>query len=225
MTRLLGVRVERCSPTEDLPMNTRVHGVTILSSVVTRARELFRADDGITIIEVLVVGALGLVVLGATLAPLVTTQRAEIRATAWQDQLQATNVQEAGMLHEIRQAYGILSTTPNSIDFLISTNGTRQQVQYECDVAQTGTVLRQCVRLQAAVGGTLPPASAGTPVITNLLDGTPTDPVFGFAPDGFNPTYVTVHLEVPSSGGSAYGLSHPIVINDGAYLRNPAVTT
>lgn len=129
------------------------------------------------------------------------------------------------MLHEIRQAYGILSTTPNSIDFLVATGGVRQQVQYTCDVAQPGTTYRECVRLHGAVGASLPAASTGAPVITNLLDGTPTDPVFGFNPNGFNPTYVTVHLEMPASGGSAYGLSHVIVVNDGAFLRNPAVTT
>jgi hypothetical protein len=49
--------------------------------------------------------------------------------------------------------------------------------------------------------------------------------VFGYSPNGFNPTYVTLHLEFPASGGSAYGLQHTVVVDDGAYLRNVALTT
>ncbi len=184
-----------------------------------------RTEHGFTLIEALVVSMLGLVVLGATLAPVVSSQRAEVRAAASQDQLQAATSQEASMLHEIRQAYGILSTTPNSVDFLVATGGVRQQVEYACDVAQPATAYRECVRLHGAVGAVLPAASTGAPVITNLLNGTPTDPVFGFNPNGYNPTYVTLHLELPASGGSSYGLSHSIVLDDGAFLRNPAVTT
>jgi len=167
----------------------------------------------------------GLAVLGATLAPVVSSNHAEVRAAASQDQLQAASSQEASMLHEIPQAYGILSTTPNSIDFLAATGGVRQQVEYACDGAQPRTAFRECARLHGAVGAALPAPSTGAPVITNLLDGTPTNPVFGFNPNGFNPTYVTLHLEVPASAGSVYGLSHSIVLNDGAFLRNPAVTT
>jgi hypothetical protein len=81
------------------------------------------------------------------------------------------------------------------------------------------------VRVQAAVGGALPAFSTGTTIVTHVLNGTPVDPVFTFTPTGFNPTYVKVHLEFPSGSGSAYGLAHPIVLDDGAYLRNAAVTT
>jgi hypothetical protein len=183
------------------------------------------AEVGSSITEVLAVSALGLVVLGATLGPVVVAQHAQVRASALQDQVQAAGAQEADMLHEIRQAYGILATTPNSIDFLVATGGVRQQVAYVCDVSQPGTAFHQCVRLSGAVNAVLPAASTGAPVITNLLDGTATNPVFGFNPNGFNPIYVTVHLEFPASGGSALGMTHVIVSNDGVYLRNPAVTT
>ncbi len=176
-------------------------------------------------VEVLAVSAIGLAVLGATIGPVVAAQHSEVRASALQDQLQAAGSQEAAMLHEIRQAYGILSTTPNSIDFLVATGGVRTQVAYVCDVAQPGTAFHECVRLSGAVNAVLPAASTGAPVITDLLDGTATDPVFGFNPNGFNPIYVTVHLEFPASGGSALGMTHVIVNNDGVYLRNPAVTT
>ena len=77
---------------------------------------------------ILAVSALGLVVLGATIGPVVAAQHSEVRATALQDQVQAAGSQQAAMLHEIRQASGILSTTPNSSDFLGATGGVRAQV-------------------------------------------------------------------------------------------------
>jgi Tfp pilus assembly protein PilV len=184
-----------------------------------------RGERGTTLVEVLVAATLGVIVLGATLEPLVTTQRAEQRATAWQDQLAQAEVQTARMMHEIRQAYSVVAASPNSIDFLISLAGASVQVSYRCDVAQPGTAYRECVRLQAAVGAALPAVSSGAPVVTGLLDGSPADPVFGFSPNALDPTYVTSHLEFPAAGGSAYGLTHPIVIDDGAYLRNTAVST
>jgi type II secretory pathway pseudopilin PulG len=184
-----------------------------------------RGDGGFTLVEVMVVAVMSVIVLGAILTALISTQRAEVRTTAWQEQLQLGEVQEARMVRELRQAYSILSTTPNSVDFLISVSGTQEQLDYECDVVQTGTSYRRCVRRQSTVGGSLPAISTGIPVITNVLDGTAADPVFGFTPDGFNPTYVTIHLEFPASGGSPLGPNHTIVVNDGAYLRNLAVLT
>lgn len=196
-----------------------------LRARLARSKRAGRANDGYTLIEVLIVAALGVGVLAATITPIVSTQRSEVQAAGWQDQLQLGGSQEARMMHEIRQAYAVIGTGPNYIDFLIWASGTQEQVYYECDVAQTGTSYHKCVRLQTTVGGTLPAISTGTPIVTNVVNGTPADPVFGYSPDGFNPTYVTVHLAFPSSNGSALGLSHSIVVNDGAYLRNPALTT
>jgi prepilin-type N-terminal cleavage/methylation domain-containing protein len=189
-------------------------------------RAIRGGERGFSLVESLVVSTLSLVVLGATLAPMVTTQRAEVRAALWQDQVQLGAAQEAHMIREVRAAYSIVGTTPNSIDFLISVAGTRVQVAYECDLAEASpSTYRRCVRVQAAVGGALPAFSTGTTIVTHVLNGTPVDPVFTFTPTGFNPTYVKVHLEFPSGSGSAYGLAHPIVLDDGAYLRNAAVTT
>ena len=64
--------------------------------------------------------------------------------------------------------------------------GSPLQVYYECDIPQPGTSYRECVRVQSAVGATLPSLASGAVVVTNLLNGTPASPVFSFAPDPFS---------------------------------------
>jgi Tfp pilus assembly protein PilE len=188
-----------------------------------RARVNPRGQAGFTVVEVLVAATISIGVLGSTLTPLAATQHAEISSASWSDQLQLAQAQESWMLREIRQAYAVLATTPNSIDFDVSIAGVQEQVYYQCDVAQPGTSYHECVRLQAAVGAPLPALSTGTVIVTDVSNGS--TPVFGFSPDGYNPTYVSVHLEFPASNGSHYGLRHAIVVNDGAFLRNMAATT
>jgi hypothetical protein len=59
--------------------------------------------------------------------------------------------------------------------------------------------------------------------IANLVNGTVPDPVFSFAPDPISPYYMTATIKVPASGGAANGLTHSIVLSDGALMRNQNV--
>jgi hypothetical protein len=102
----------------------------------------------------------------------------------------------------------------------VSLNGTSLLVQYECDIPQPGTSYRECVRVQAPVGGNLPSLSTGAVVVANLQNGTSTNPVFSWGPDPNAPYYMTATIQVPASGGNNIGLGHSLVFSDGALMRN-----
>jgi type II secretory pathway pseudopilin PulG len=183
-------------------------------------------EGGFTLFELLFASALLLVILGATLTSLASVSTAENR-----DRQRALAIHdgEAGlsrMVHEIRQAYSVLATTPNSVDFLVTLNGQQQRVYYGCNVAQPGTSYNECVRLQTTVGGTLPALSTGVPVVLRVTNGTPANPVFSFTPNAITPQYVDAKVELPASGelSSSGGFAHTVVLDSGAYLRNLGVS-
>jgi Tfp pilus assembly protein PilW len=183
---------------------------------VTRAR----TDGGFGVIELLVVLALLTLVLGALMGPMISTMRGQARDANYASAQQDARTGLDSMVSQIRQASAILSTTSNSVEFNVTLAGTAQHVLYECDVPQPGTSYRECVRLQAAAGVSLPALATGAVKIRNLTNGTGPDPVFSFGPDPVAPYYMTATIKVPSSGGTASSLQHPIVFTDGVLMRN-----
>lgn len=184
-----------------------------------------REQGGWSLIELLMVMvALG-VITSATMAALTNGATVESRDTEWALSLQAGRAGLARMAAEIRQSYSLNAATSNSIDFNVSEGGNNERVYYECDVAQAGTSHRECVRLQTTVGGSLPTLSSGAPMVTNVLNGTSSDPVFTYSPDPLDPNYVQLRIELPASGNlkASQGLSHTIVFQDGAFLRNQSL--
>jgi type II secretory pathway pseudopilin PulG len=186
-------------------------------------RAITSGQAGFMLIEMLVVLLLVTIVFSALLVPIVTAQHVQSRDAEYAYAQQNARTGLDAMVHQIRQAYAVLSTTPNAIEFDVSLNGADFHVYYECDIAQPGTSYQECVRLQAPAGAALPALSTATVAVTNLTNGTLADPVFAFTPDGFSPTYVTATVKVPASGGTNGGLTHSIVLSDGVLLRNQAV--
>lgn len=178
---------------------------------------------GFTLVEMLVAIVLLIIVCSALLDALVSSQRVQSRDAEYAFAQQNARTGLDSMVRQIRQAYAVLSTTPNAIEFNVSLNGVNYHVYYECDVAQPNTSYRECMRLQAPAGVVLPALSTGAVAVTNLTNGTPADPVFAFTPDAFSPTYVTATVKVPASGGTNGGLTHSIVLSDGVLLRNQSV--
>jgi hypothetical protein len=158
-------------------------------------------------------------VFAALVWPLETSQRVQLRDTEYAFAQQNARTGLDSMARQIRQSYAVLSTTPNAIEIRVDLGGVDEHVLYECDVVQTGTSYRECVRVQAAAGSALPALSTGTVVIPNLLNGTLADPVFTYSPNNVYPSYVTATVKVPASGGTNSPYTHSIVLSLGVLLR------
>jgi hypothetical protein len=181
-----------------------------------------RTDRGSTLVEVLAVAVLLVVVLLGVLSVLDTAARSVPRDVEWTHAIGEVRVGVATMVREVRQADVVHGATPNRIDFELSAGGTPRRVMYSCDVAAPEPGLRRCTRVSAASGGALPDPATGSVVVDRVRNGTLADPVFDLLPDPVAPRHVGVRILVPASGERPEdgGRTHPVVIEDGAYLRN-----
>ncbi len=200
-------------------------------ATISRGPAAYDASDeaGFTLVEVLVACVMSIALIGAVLSLLESSQRVQARDTEFGLVLQEGRTGLSRMAREIRQAYSVKSASPNSIDFLIDLGGKNYEVLYECSVTQPGTSLHECVRLAAGEGKSLPPLSAGAPVVQRIgnetsidTHGSP-DPVFTYSPDAISPNVVTLKLVLPASGSLSkelgLGLKHNIVLTTAAYIR------
>jgi type II secretory pathway pseudopilin PulG len=198
-----------------------------------RARAL-REDSGFTLVELLVASAMSIVVLAAVLGLLISSQNIQASNDEWAEVIQEARTGLAAMTHDIRQAYNILGTSNNSIEFYATVGGKNYEIQYKCDEPQKeGTSYYECVRKEAAFEGTKPPSSLpakGVPMIKDVLNGTSAEkePVFTkYEPNEIAPDLVTIRLAVPAAGtlklAGAKPLQHHVILSDAAYIRNMAL--
>lgn len=184
------------------------------------APSMLRDQAGFTLLEVLVVMLLLSLVVGALMAPMVLSIKDQTKDANYAYAQQNARTGLDSMVSQIRQAWSILSSSPNSVEMDVNLHGVALLVYYECDLPQTGTLYHECVRLEAPAGSALPPLTSASLAIPNLTNGTVTDPVFTFGPDPVAPYYMTATIKVPASGGTTGGLTHTIVLSSGALMRN-----
>jgi prepilin-type N-terminal cleavage/methylation domain-containing protein len=190
---------------------------------ITQLRERCRDQHGFTLIEVLVVLSLLSAVAGLLMAPLVLGQREQTRDANYAFAQQDARNGLDSMVSQIRQATSIISSGPNFVEMTVTLGGVAEHVLYQCDIPQPGTAYRECLRAQSAFGSALPALSSATVAIPGLTNGTVSSPVFSFGPDPIAPYYMTATISIPASGGAAGGLTHSIVLSDGALMRNENV--
>jgi type II secretory pathway pseudopilin PulG len=186
-----------------------------------------KSESGMTLIELLVATLLALVVFGAILGTLETSQRVEARDTEWALTMQEGRVGLSRMAREIRQASKIEKAEEGTIEFLATLGSTEWKIKYECGVAQPGTTeYHECVRKAVEKStGTLP--STGTPVVLDVLNPTKVFKYFKGATSTAittEMTVVTLRVELPAkgtlkqAGGSGY--LHAVVLENAAFMRN-----
>jgi Tfp pilus assembly protein PilW len=186
--------------------------------------------------ELLVATLLALVVFGAILGTLESSQKVEARDTEWALTMQEGRAGLARMSREIRQAYKIQKAEAGTIEFLAQIGTPKWKIKYECGVEQPGTTYHECVR-KAVEGdaGTLP--STGAPIVRDVLNPTK---VFCYshgaaactesptATERAETTVATLRVELPAkgtlkqAGGSGY--SHSVVLENAAFIRNCSIS-
>jgi type II secretory pathway pseudopilin PulG len=177
-----------------------------------------RAENGFTLVETLVTMVAALLVLGATVTLLSSSQGIQARDSEWALIMQQNRVGLSRMVHDIRQASEVKEAGAGAIKFVGTIGGKELEIKYQCNTAQTGTSYTECVRLAAEKGKALP--TSGPAVATDLLNGAS---VFTYTPSAAAPRAVIVKLEVPAKGtlkqAISSGLTHKVVLEDAAFMR------
>lgn len=186
-----------------------------------------RSEEGFTLVETLVVALVLPIVLGAILMALDTAARVTPKSVEYSSAVQESGDGASRIMRELRQAYRIVGTTPNSITFLAVLGGVDQQIAISCDVPYPSAAgnpfaggYRRCVRVGAPIGQPLPAASTGRVEVDRLLNGTLAAPVFSYSPNAIMPTYVRASFQVAARGERGDGQNHTISIDNGTRLRN-----
>jgi type II secretory pathway pseudopilin PulG len=180
------------------------------------------SEGGFTLIELLIASALAIVVFGAILAMLESSQQVQARDTEWALTMQEDRAGLAHMTRDIRQAYKVEEAKPSAIFFLATIGGKNWKIKYECNVSQSGTEYSQCVRLAAEEGKALP--GTGPAIVKDVVNGTAVFSYFkGTEINTTAPNVVTLKIELPAKGtlkqaGSSYG--HTVVLENAAFIRN-----
>jgi prepilin-type N-terminal cleavage/methylation domain-containing protein len=186
---------------------------------MSRARKaaaaLHREQRGMTLIELLVASALGLLVVGAGLSIFISAVRSEPRTGSKVAAIQQARFTVDRITRELRQGLEIADTpTPSPSQLGIVTyvkaatcGGAAASTAIPCRVTYTcsGEV---CTRVVAQPDGSAP----GTPV--QVASGLSTSSVFSYSPE-VDPTYIGVTFSFATDG-------EPVVLGDGAALRNPS---
>ena len=185
------------------------------------------SEGGFTLIELLISTLLGLVVFGAILGTLETSQQVQARDTEWALTLQEGRSGLARMAREIRQASEIKTHEAGAIEFLATIGGKEWKIKYECGVEQSGTEYHECVRKAVEKStGTLP--GSGTPLVRGILKTqTTVFEYFNGSTSTTEPTkmnVVTLKVELPRKGtlkqAGSSGYTHSVVLENAAFMRN-----
>jgi type II secretory pathway pseudopilin PulG len=179
-----------------------------------------REESGFTVVELLVATGLMLIVVGAILALLESSN-----SIAGRDQERTHAIGDVqngvqSMTKELRQAFSIVSSSPFVIEVHVLRGGADHDVTYDCTgTSSAGPPLGQCVRYENTGSG----QTAASTVVDRLINkpGSGRPPVFTYTTNGSgHTTYATVHVEVPAKGERAEGYAHSVVVDDGFYMRN-----
>jgi type II secretory pathway pseudopilin PulG len=166
---------------------------------------------GYALVELMVVAALLVIVLGAILALGETTQRIAPKETERANVIREAQVGLHRMTRELRHAYQAPAVTGSTMQAnVLGAGGATRTVRYDCDEAHpTDAAYTRCVR-QVYSGGTWSTAEV---VIDRVLNGTA---VFALT----SPDYVGARVEIAARGGLQDGHDHRIILEDGFYMRN-----
>lgn len=206
------------------------------------ARDCGRGQLGFTLIEVMVVAALLVVVVGPLMSALNFAGNEAPKSVDYANAISDATTGLQRMMTEIRQAYAINSTNGDastgvgsSIDFFAVINDQNLEIKYDCSQPyptsppnQYANSYRRCLRVSCtptalAVPCAMPSISGGSLMVDRVL--TSGGNVFTFrdkngAPNPLDVWSVEANVQVPARGTLVYGLTHPISLNNETSIPN-----
>jgi Tfp pilus assembly protein PilW len=175
---------------------------------------LRREEHGLTLVELMIAAALGLVVIGGALTMFVGTIRSQPRDTSKVAAIQQARTTVDRITRELRQGWETPTALPSqlAIDTYVKAatcGGAAASTSIPCRVTYTcsGTT---CTRVVAQ-----PDGSAPGPAV-QVASGLAGANVFSYLPSAADPSYVGVSFAFTTSGGQ------PFTLGDGVTLRNPS---
>jgi Tfp pilus assembly protein PilW len=187
-----------------------------MESLKQRMRAL-RRDEGVTLVELLLVAVLGVLVLGIGVMLLILAVRAEPRLSERAASIQQGRALMERLTREVRQGATVSVATPERLVFATfvkraSCGGPTAATAIQCQVEYSCTS-GACSRTERNTNGT----GGGAPV--QLVEGLLSSSVFTYTPSATSPEYVRVRLAYPATDEQGE-TEDAVTLEDGVNLRN-----
>jgi hypothetical protein len=177
-------------------------------------------EAGITLVELLVASAMGVVLMGAVSSLVISAMRDQPKISQQAQTISTARWVLERITREIRNGVRVDKATSSAVSFETYVRHTTcggttllasTAAPILCEVTYTCTTT-SCSRIEA-----LPKVETGTAV--PIFKGINSSNVFEYLPSAAAPTYIKVTLRMPNPSGPA-----ALTVSDGASLRNnPAV--
>jgi Tfp pilus assembly protein PilW len=177
-----------------------------------------RGEAGLTLIELLVASAMGVVLMGAVGSLVIGAMKAQPQISERAQNISSARWVLDRMTHEIRNGIAVTPTRAKAEEVSFRTYLRRTTCgsattlasnlpAIECQVTYRCTATK-CMRLEAAPG-----VYTGTE--TTLYEGLGSNQVFTYLPSAAQATFIKVTLKLPNPTGNA-----AMTVSDGASMRN-----
>lgn len=206
-----------------LGASARAHGARRVWRAV---RTRLAAQDGFSVMELIIVSALGILLMLTVLTFLEQGARSQVRTASRVDTLTQQRVGFAFMAGELRQAQTLFMVPSHAttsavveVDTYVRANAAYsrlRRVRYDCSASSV------CTRAEGPPNSPMPVGTAAVPVIDKVISASftpqsaPGQPAWN-ASQGY-PGHVKVRVEV--DGRPPGGVVVPIPLEDGVALRN-----
>jgi len=178
------------------------------------AAALRREERGLTLVELMIAAALGLVVVGGALTVFIGAVRSEPRTASDVTAMQQNRVTIDRITRELRQGSQIPTATASELAIVTyvkvaSCGGASASTAIPCRVTYSCSG-ETCMRVVAQPDGSDPGP------VAQVASGLASADVFSYLPSAADPTYVGVSFAFSSEGDRS------VVLHDGVALRNPS---
>lgn len=175
-----------------------------------------RGEEGFTLVELLVSSMMGVVVMGAVAALVISAVRDQPKISKAAQNITTARWVLERLTHELRNGIAVKEAAADKVAFEgyvrhstcggttvlpAGSSAIKCRITFECSMTA-------CSRREVA-----PNSTGGTP--QQIFSGISTNQVFSYAPNATTPTYVKITLRLPNPSGTG-----ALTVSNGASLRN-----